>query len=62
MDNSTDVGTNHEIAEATELMMEIPARKAGAVIGRGGETIKRRLQVGRCVEAYNVDGKLMWDI
>ena len=44
MDNSTDAGTNL-IAEATEVMMEIPASKAGAVIGRGGETIKR-LQVG----------------
>jgi ribosomal protein S3 len=42
MDNSTSAMSG-QVDEATELM-EIPASKAGAVIGRGGETIKR-LQV-----------------
>jgi len=46
MDNSTFMATD-QMDEATELM-EIPAAKAGAVIGRGGETIKR-LQERFCV-------------
>jgi len=47
MDNSTSMMGAGQMGEATELM-EIPASKAGAVIGRGGETIKR-LQERFCV-------------